>query len=1010
MTGFVSGLPDDRPQPGADPRGVELLQLIRNRAWLNARELEPLQRRRFDGESWIDPRPVDIAEKEFFDAAVALAELIMADKSLCALVTAQTRARGRAPAMTGPREISQAELDDLKARNPCDQVAAKWVRLRKGQKGRMVGPCPICSENSQSAKATKFEAWADGWVCAGCADGGDVIKLVQLVQHLEFLPAVDWLGGVQQLDPAQEAEREAQHARKRAAAERTNAEFRELERAKVFEIWKRGTKTIAGTPVEAYLALRGIEQPAFMRVRCIADMPYYVTGARDAEVIHRGPAMLVPIMRGGKFSALHITYIDLEARKGKAVIKDPESGEQLPAKKVRGSKAGAHIEIVPREAPRRLVIGEGIEKTIAMWRALDHLRRDLSETAFWTSIDLGNLGGKSAETWPHPTLTTAGGRPQRVPGPDPDLELPAIEIPDNVEEIIILGDNTSDSFLTRCAIARGAARWARPTRAIRVAWCWVDADFDDVLCTAPLDEACRRIAEAFDAAQPVERPANVLRLEQPRKSKTGPASKAERKSAPKSPSRSEGGEGPPPAEAWGYDVDALNREYALVLMGSKSVVFHERPEAMIEDQKRMLLIEAFGNWFANRFTQIVGTDGKVKTITWARRWMSDRRRRQYRGIEFHPDPENAPGTPGYLNLWSGFAVQPARERDARRYKTFRDHLLNNVCSGNREHFDWVFGFFAHMAQRPRERLGTALVMRGRMGTGKTKVGEVFGRLWPRHYFLVDDPRYVTGQFNAHMATCLLLQADEAVWAGDKAAEGRLKGLITSPIQQIEAKGVDPIRLPNYVRLIMTSNEDWVVPAGKDERRFAVLDVDPRCAQKHEYFREMDAELDDGGLEALLADLLAFDLESVNLWQIPRTDALLEQKIRSLNSVESWWFERLASGATTRHASQWNEEVACATLFGDYIATADKIGVRRKQEETVFGITIGKLVPGLARVRRTVQVEDDRGGGPVTKRAWCYQLPPLADAREAFDRIVGQSVAWPRMDDARENNSADEPVF
>jgi hypothetical protein len=213
-----------------------------------------------------------------------------------------------------------------------------------------------------------------------------------------------------------------------------------------------------------------------------------------------------------------------------------------------------------------------------------------------------------------------------------------------------------------------------------------------------------------------------------------------------------------------------------------------------------------------------------------------------------------------------------------------------------------------------------------------------------------------------------------------------------------------------VRLIMTSNEEWVVPAGKDERRFAVLDVDPRCAQKHEYFREMDAELDDGGIEALLADLLAFDLDSVNLWQIPRTDALLEQKIRSLNSVESWWFERLTSGATTRHASQWNEEVACSTLFGDYIATADKIGVRRKQEETVFGITMGKLVPGLKRVRRTTEVEDDRGGGPVTKRAWCYQLPPLSEAREAFDRIVGQSVAWPRMDDARENDSVAEPVF
>lgn len=465
------------------------------------------------------------------------------------------------------------------------------------------------------------------------------------------------------------------------------------------------------------------------------------------------------------------------------------------------------------------------------------------------------------------------------------------------------------------------------------------------------------------------------------------------------PSRTQGAGGPPEASAWGYDVDALNREYALVLLGSKSVIFHEQPAAMIEDQKRMLSIEGFSNWFLNRFTQIISTDGKVKTLTWSRRWLSDPKRRQYRGIEFHPDPDNAAGSDGYLNLWSGFAVQPARERDSRRYKTFCDHLLQNICCGNAEHFKWVFGFFAHIVQRPRERLGVALVMRGRMGTGKTKIGEVMGRLYPRHYFLVDDPRYVTGQFNAHMATCLLLQADEAVWAGDKAAEGRLKGLVTSPIQQIEAKGVDPIRLPNYVRLIMTSNEEWVVPAGKDERRFAVLDVHPRCAQNNAYFREMDQELADGGLEALLADLLAFDLGSVNLWQIPRTDALLEQKIRSLNSVESWWYGRLVAGSTTRRSSEWHQVVPTETLHNDYLVTADKIGVKRKSEDTVFGMSLAKLLPGmLDRRKRVVEVEDERHGVTVRKRTPCYLLPSLSEAREAFDRIVGQSVAWPPIDD------------
>lgn len=483
---------------------------------------------------------------------------------------------------------------------------------------------------------------------------------------------------------------------------------------------------------------------------------------------------------------------------------------------------------------------------------------------------------------------------------------------------------------------------------------------------------------------------------------------ATKDSVAEAPARRRGSGAPPVADSWGYDVEELNRFFALVLMGSKAVIFHEQPDAMIEDQKRMLTIDGFHHWFLNRFTQIVGADGKVRTLTWARRWMSDPQRRQFKGVEFHPDPNNAPGTEGYLNLWSGFAVTPARERDDRKYKTFRDHLLINICGGNVDNYRWVFGFFAHMMQKPRERLGTALVMRGKMGTGKTKVGEIMGRMFPRHYFLVDDPRYVTGQFNAHMATCMLLQADEAVWAGDKAAEGRLKGLITSPIQQIEAKGVDPIRLPNYVRLIMTSNEEWVVPAGKDERRFAVLDVDPRCAQNNAYFREMDEELANGGLEALLADLLAFDLRSVDLWKIPRTDALLEQKIRSLNSVESWWFERLTSGTTARLGSNWQEEVPCTTLFNDYVLTSDKVGYRRKAEETVFGITLGRMLPGMIRkVRRHIDVPDEHNTGASTiRRAWCYRLPALDEARDAFERIVGQRVIWPDEDDAPSGTSGE----
>ena len=435
-------------------------------------------------------------------------------------------------------------------------------------------------------------------------------------------------------------------------------------------------------------------------------------------------------------------------------------------------------------------------------------------------------------------------------------------------------------------------------------------------------------------------------------------------------------------DAGEFSVEAINRDHALVLMGSKAVVIKENAEGPIEDRQRVLTIEAFCHWLGNRFTEVRDQRGAVKSITYAQAWLRSPDRRQYSGIEFHPDPDNAQGTPGYLNLWRGFAVKPKPKDHG--WKTLRDHLLVNVCAGDESLFEWVLGFFAHIVQRPRERIGVALVLQGRQGSGKTIVGQHFGALFPAHYFLVDDPRYVVGNFNVHMANCLLLQADEAVWAGDKAAAGRLKGLITSPFQQIEAKEIDPIRMNNFVRLVMTSNERWVVPAGMDERRFAVLEVDPRCAGNSDYFREMGAELAAGGYSALLHDLLAFDLERIDLRTIPKTAALLSQKERELDPIGAWWLDRLTAGSTLRTAETWEPLVLCKALFDDFIAGAERVGVGRKAQETTFGRELKRLLPGLDKRRITIG----------TGRAWHYEIPALGACRAAWDEIMQQPRAWP----------------
>lgn len=351
------------------------------------------------------------------------------------------------------------------------------------------------------------------------------------------------------------------------------------------------------------------------------------------------------------------------------------------------------------------------------------------------------------------------------------------------------------------------------------------------------------------------------------------------------------------------------------------------------------------------------------------------------------NPDGAPATPGYFNFWSGFAVTPS---ETGTWNIFRDHLRTNVCNEDDSHFQWTLAGLAHLVQRPRERIGTALVLRGGMGVGKSKVGEVIGSLFPAHYFQVDDPRYITGQFNFHQASCLLLQAEEAMWAGDKTAEGRIKGLVTSSQQMVEAKGVDPIRFQNYVHVLMTSNEDWVVPAGVGERRFFVMDVNPRCAQNHDYFRDMDAELATGGRERLLFNLLNFNLSKVNLRQIPRTLALLEQKMRSLDPLHAWWSNCLMAGAQTRNADSWSQEVPVAALYEDYVRACEMMGAGRKRDVGTFGSQMAKLAPGL--VRRQIRRRCDENN--QARRVWVYSFPSLIACRNAFDTPIGQECDWP----------------
>jgi hypothetical protein len=217
---------------------------------------------------------------------------------------------------------------------------------------------------------------------------------------------------------------------------------------------------------------------------------------------------------------------------------------------------------------------------------------------------------------------------------------------------------------------------------------------------------------------------------------------------------------------------------------------------------------------------------------------------------------------------------------------------------------------------------TALVMRGPFGAGKTKIGKVMGSLIGiQHYLLVSSRRFVTGQFNSHQASLLVLHADEAFWAGDKESVGTLRDLVSGDRHMLEYKGVDPINVRNFIRLYVSGNPDWIVPAGFGERRWAVFDIGQDHVKDLAYFAAIDHEMNNGGREALLHYLLNFDLSQVDLRTIPKTAALLE--IESMTPEQAWWLETLMKGTlpSPRHGIDKPSICLRSDLFTHYLQHA-----------------------------------------------------------------------------------------
>lgn len=292
--------------------------------------------------------------------------------------------------------------------------------------------------------------------------------------------------------------------------------------------------------------------------------------------------------------------------------------------------------------------------------------------------------------------------------------------------------------------------------------------------------------------------------------------------------------------------------------------------------------------------------GKWKTMNAADLWLTWKYRRDYRkGFIFAPNVKQEELSEHY-NTWNGWGIEVDVTETAypERWEGLRNHIFECYCHGNKKHFEWLISWMADCLQNPMVKPGSAIVIRGVKGSGKTLIADVLKRLIGRQYFQrLDKPSQLTGTFNGHFMNALLVNPEEAFFSGDKAAEGVLKNLITSTDFNYRLMRTDGFNAKNFSRFLFTSNEEWVVPASFDDRRWFPIKCSGKYAKNKDYFGLIWTQLEDmGGLEEFMKFLLTWEIPKwVDLGNPPETEELAAQVEAGLTIPERFFWNSVKSG-------------------------------------------------------------------------------------------------------------------
>ena len=454
------------------------------------------------------------------------------------------------------------------------------------------------------------------------------------------------------------------------------------------------------------------------------------------------------------------------------------------------------------------------------------------------------------------------------------------------------------------------------------------------------------------------------------------------------------------------ELKELNEKHAFVhnYGGKPAVKMEVWNEVYNKKIVEFMVVDSIITIYNNRVAEETrGTKG-VQTL--GRWWLYHPHRKDYITVTFEPD--RAPGEyhvedkykkkraeedkkngqgdnqdihVTYFNSWEGLGVIPKKGS----WKKMRKHIYVVLCNKNKIKFKYVIKWLAWAVQNPGLPAQVALIFKGKKGAGKGLVLQSMVDIFGRHGLVISNREHLTGKHNQHLATCAFLYADEAYYPGDKEVEGILKNLITEKTLTTEPKFRELRTSRNCLHIAMATNADWVIPATEDERRYFINEVDNKYAKgecsdfiREQYFDSIWKEKKDGGLEAMLYDLLKINL--TNGWvprnSVPETEELRRQIAMSLPKLKYAFMRLLEDGIFPGSIDGEGKYVISNTNLLSHIQNMEP------GNKTITGKALTKLC------KVDLKLETSR-----TAAFRYYIFPELGELRKTWHERVTKNTEW-----------------